>query len=162
MWAVCLYLRVLGSLKDRVSFVQPRVNHCYLEWMCLLVSVFLHHRVSIHIRSYGRIKWHCWRYMAGRSGYIFIYSWQLVICSCAHLTCVCVWVWNTECVCMHAYTRSRGVNGEWRDFNSSWSTVRVSHVVISVSVCVCAYGRERKRIDGVIDCKCGEKANLYW
>lgn len=108
--------------------------------MCLLVLVFLHHWVSIHIRSYGRIKWHCWRYTAARSGYIFICDWQLVICSRAHLVgvceCVCARACECQYACMHTVTE---INGKWRDFNSTWSTVCISHVAISI----CVFARAR-------------------
>ena len=112
--------------------------------MCLLVHVLLYHWKSIHIRSYGRIKWHRWRYMAARSGYIFIYRWQLVICSCAHLTVLSVCVY----ACIH---RESGVNGEWRDFNSSWSTVYILHVVIGacVSFLECVWEKQRGRLTSI-------------
>lgn len=37
--------------------------------------------------------------------------------------------------------------------------LRTSHVATGVCVCMCE--RERQGIDGVIDGKCAEKANLY-
>lgn len=116
--------------------------------MCLLVHVLLYHWKSIHIRSYGRIKWHRWRYMAARSGYIFIYRWQLVICSCAHLTglsvCVCV------CVCMH----TQGVRSKWGVKRFQLKLIHCVYIACSdrcvcVSPLVCARGRNREKAASV-------------
>lgn len=116
--------------------------------MCLLVHVLLYHWKSIHIRSYGRIKWHRWRYMAARSGYIFIYRWQLVICSCAHLTglsvCVCV------CVCMH----TQGVRSKWGVKRFQLKLIHCVYIACSdrcvcVSPWVCARGRNREKAASV-------------
>lgn len=116
--------------RQRESSVHACVNHCKLEWMCLLVRVSLHHWVSIHIRCCGRIKWHCWRYVVARSGYIFICHWQLEICSSARPVCVRTYA------CM--LTESR-VMGSEESSTQADPSVCISHVAIEQRVCVCVW-----------------------